>query len=205
MESRSKSSGGSEVLSLPGWNAIPQTSSSEKKKASWRHGVKATARYFFFFSGISAGASQETGHDWGGLNAKLGCITPYSERPSPKFYATDNGRPTSPNPAQMRSHPRFRRKGVREKESTIRFFLRRIQNPCHGVSPSLEHPWWVGPANGRAVRGHGWSVGGGACQAPRGTFFARFLRLATRKRLQRGNACRRKVEALEPSTSSGRG
>ena len=29
---------------------------------------------------------------------KLGCITPYSERPSPKFYATDEGRLTSLNP-----------------------------------------------------------------------------------------------------------
>ena len=38
-------------------------------------------------------AFQET---WRG--AKLGCITPYSERPSPKFYATDEGRLTSLNP-----------------------------------------------------------------------------------------------------------
>ena len=44
----------------------------------------------------------------GQVSAKLGCITPYSERPSPKFYAADEGRPTSLTPAQTRSHPRFR-------------------------------------------------------------------------------------------------
>ena len=32
------------------------------------------------------------------VRVKLGCITPYSERPSPKFYATDEGRLTSLNP-----------------------------------------------------------------------------------------------------------
>ena len=35
------------------------------------------------------------------IRHKLGCITPYSERPSPKFYATDEGRLTSLNPTAL--------------------------------------------------------------------------------------------------------